>query len=161
MATARVRPAVVETRPQEGENVPSEDGTFVFRLSTGGELVVGRPRGVLKLKVREVLTADQLKDPEIKQIATAFLAIRTIDGNVAPINTQAKFEALLARFANDEELESFMDRYQRLVSPELVHLLEKARAEALDKGIAPGDIADYVAKEVFAYQVRQQQKVRD
>jgi hypothetical protein len=142
-------------------DVPSDSPTFEFKLPDGDIIVCGRPRGVLKLKLREILDAAQLKDPEMVQIATAFLSIQRVGGKPILLHSFNTFAALMDRFGSDELLDEFMSDYQRLTNPGLASVIEKVLKEATDEHLSPEQIQDRITEKVFELEIEKRAKLRD
>jgi hypothetical protein len=143
------------------------DETFQYRLSDGAIITVGKPRGILKLRLRNLLTLDELKDQELVFMAQAMLSIRSIksaDGGLQPptCNNRLQFEALLARFGEDKYLEEFMAHYQKLVNPGIAEVLEKALADAQEQGIVDDEaLKTFLQTRMLEYQREQLASVKN
>ena len=94
-------------QPQEPTHSTQVEDSFTYTLPDGSAIVVGKPRGVMKLKLRDLLTEEQFKDSEIKEIAKAFLSIRNVNGVPPAMRTPEHFEVMLNRFASDDDVDAF------------------------------------------------------
>ncbi len=111
-----------------------DDPTFKFALSNGMVITVGRPRGVLKLRLRNLL-GDFADDSEMQVIGQAFLSIRRWEyGAPMPLNKQIQFEAVLNLFKDDEELDNFINKFRKLTQPELTSAVETVLQQQLEEG---------------------------
>jgi hypothetical protein len=133
-----------------GPAQPPAEETFSFILPSGDQVIVGKPRGVLKLKMRDILTDEQFKDPEIKEIARALLSIKSVGSMPVFMRTPEHFEALLNRFGSDERVDEFMGEWQKFVNPVMYSVVERALQEALDKGLTASAVEEYIAEAVTA-----------
>ena len=129
---------------------PATEETFAFILPSGEQVIVGKPRGVLKLKMRDILTDEQFKDAEIKEIAKALLSVKTVGGVPVFMRTPEHFEALLNRFGSDETVDEFMGEWQKFTNPVMYSVVEKALQEALDKNLTGDAIQEYITEAVVA-----------
>ena len=132
----------------EPPKAPSAEETFSFILPSGEQVIVGRPRGVLKLKMRDILTDEQFKDAEIKEIAKALLSVKTVGNVPVFMRTPEHFEALLNRFGSDEAVDEFMGEWQKFVNPVMYSVVERALQEALDKGLTGDAVQEYITEAV-------------
>lgn len=160
MAIVKTSELAPEGTPESG-SLTANPEIFSFALANGSVVVCGKPRGVLKLRLRAILTPELLEDPEMVNIAQAFLSVQTIDNQPVWLKTANNFEAMMNRFASDEELDRFMTEYNKLVNPELSAAIEGAVNEAEELGLKPDQIKDFVAERVMAVSREQRQKIRD
>jgi len=137
-----------------------DDETFSFILPSGETVLVGKPRGVLKLKMRDILTEGQFADNEIKEMGRAFLSIRGIDGVQPFMRTPEHFEAMLNRFGSDEQVDVFMGEWQKLTNPVVYGIVEVALKEAITKGLVGDAIGDFVTGRVLEETRKQFEKVK-
>jgi len=159
MANARVTPP--GNKPAAPVATDVTDETFNYTLPDGSLVVCGKPRGVLKLRLRNITTEIQRKDPELAAIATAFMCIRTINGKPPVLTTEREFEALVNRFGSDEAVDEFMQLYQNLINPEAAAILKKALELAVENKWETEQIQDYITTEVMKLEVERRNKVRD
>lgn len=122
----------------------AEPTEFTHTTEAGSLIVCGKPQGVLKLRLRRILTPENLADNEIRSIATAFLCIKQIDGIRPMLNNVEHFEALMLRFGSDDDLDEFMGGYQKFVNPEMFAALETAAKEATAKGLMGDKMQEYI-----------------
>lgn len=126
-----------ETPPQPPREMPEPTDAasqYSHQLKDGTVLLVGKPEGVLRLRLRALL-GDMYKEDEYKSIGAAFLSIRKWAGGYpSPLTNPTQFEGMLSRFANDDDLDMFMDKWQKLTQPELSKIVAETFQEALDKG---------------------------
>lgn len=111
---------------------------------TGSVIVCGKPQGVLKLRLRRILTPDHLADSEIRAIGQAFLCIKNIDGMRPSLNTVEHFESIMLRFGSDDSLDEFMGAYQKFSNPEMYAALEKAAREGNEKGLMGDKLQEFI-----------------
>lgn len=154
----------VKTLPEDtataaDESAPTAD-VFKYRLADGKIVEVGRPQGVLKLKLRNILSVEELQDPELVQITTALLSIRSYDGKPLMLNNRLVFDAFLDKFGEDKYIDDFMNHYQKFVDPKLASVIEKAVETAIKEGLSPTDLPAAVTREVMAYQRGKLQEVK-
>lgn len=159
MASTRITKA-----PREQQEVTPEvqEETFTFGLPNGDVLLVGRPKTILKLKLREIFKdhKDQLEDAEIMLMAEAFLCVRTVNGVPETIRTYAQFEGFAYRFGTDALLDEFMYKYRRLKDPEAMDVIELAGKEAVEAGIVkPDEKLAYIQKKLQEFSKEQLGKV--
>jgi hypothetical protein len=155
--TATVSSAPVSTPPP----VQVFEDSFNYTLPNGDIIECGRPPGVLKLRLRDLLTGDLMQDAEMVQIATAFLSIRTINGIKLWIRNYNEFEGLLSRFGSDEGLDRFVKQFMKLTQPGRMEIIDRALDEALDKGLKPEAITEYVAEAAMKYEREQRKRLQD
>jgi len=148
-----------EIKPEEGK-VPTAD-TFRYMLADGKIIEVGRPQGVLKLKLRNILSIEELQDTELVQIATAMLSIRKYDGSSLVLNNRLVFDAFLDKFGQDKYLDDFMNNYQKFIDPRLAEVIQESVEKALKAGTSPTELPAVVAQDVIAYQRRQIEDVKN
>jgi hypothetical protein len=160
LAIVKTSELAPEATPESG-SLTANPEIFNFTLANGSIVVCGKPRGVLKLRLRAILTPELLEDPEMVNIAQAFLSVQSIDNQPVWLKTANNFEAMMNRFASDEELDRFMTEYNKLVNPELSAAIEGAVNEAEELGLKPDQIKDFVAERVMAVSREQRQKIRD
>ena len=158
MAVAKVHAAPTEDHV-ENDVVPVD--TFSYRMSNGCIIVGGKPRGVLKLKLRDLLPKELLDDNEIVSIAQAFLSIRSVDGASLVMRNYNHFEAFMNRFQSDDDLNGFMEKYNELINPEMMETVRAAIDEAKTNGLKPADFEEFITKRVFELSEKQREKVRD
>jgi hypothetical protein len=127
-----VRPSIVDATelPTEAPN------SYRFISVAGVEFIGGRPQGILKLRLRAILTQEQFEDPEIREIARAILSLRTIDGIQPLVRTPEHFEVVLSRFGTDEDIDAFMSAWQKFINPEVFDTVAKAVQDGLSKGLS-------------------------
>jgi len=154
-AAGSVEPGVDSDAPV----APAE--TFKFTLANGTVIVCGKPRGVLKLKMRDILPPELLEDNVISSMAQAFLSIRSVDGAPLWLRNYNHFEAFCNRFRDDEELDAFMEKYNELVNPEMMETVRQAIADAKEQRLKPAEIEDFIVGRVMELNDKQKQKVRD
>lgn len=147
--------------PEGALTVKTQPETFTHTLADGQIVVCGKPQGVLKLRLRNVLDADLLKDPEIKTIAEAFLSIQTVGGLPFHMRTANEFEFFMNRFKSEADLDEFVDKYTHLVNPELAAVLDNAVDEAFEKCLDPDQMKEHVTRATMEYERAQRRKVRD
>lgn len=147
--------------PEASLVAKQQDETFTHTLADGQQIVCGKPQGVLKLKLRQILDADLLKDPEIKTIAEAFLSVRTVGGLPFQIRTSNEFEFFMNRFKSEADLDEFVDKYTHLVNPELAAVLDAAVDEAFERNMDPDAMKEHVTRATMEYERAQRKKVRD
>lgn len=140
--------------------VAKNTDTFEFTLHNGEVIVCGKPRGVLKLRLRNVLDAELLKDPEIVAIATALLCVRTIGGQPQMIHTNGTFQSMLGRFESDDEIDRFMNEYQRFSNPEVAKAIEEVMDLALKGEIAPTEVQDKIAERIMQIELDKRERVK-
>lgn len=133
---------------------------FTYRSETGASILCGKPQGVLKLRLRRILTPENLEDAEVKMIANAFLSIKSIDGMRPLLNTPEHFETVMMRFANDDDLDMFMSQYQKLINPEAYDLLQSAALEGTEKGLTGEALNAFVIEKFRALQLARMQDVK-
>ena len=136
--------APAKAAPRPGPQPIQSEESFSFILPSGEQLIVGKPRGVMKLKMRE-----QFKDAEIKEIARALLSVKTVGGIPAFIRTPEHFEGLLNRFGSDELVDEFMNEWQKFTNPGMHAVITTALAEAMDKGLVGDALQDYITEAVM------------
>jgi hypothetical protein len=126
------RPSTVDALalPTEAPN------SFRFISAAGVEFIGGRPQGILKLRLRAILTSEQFEDPEIKEIGRAILSLRMIDGVPPLVRTPEHFEVVLSRFGTDEDIDAFMSNWQKFINPDVYDTVAKAVSDGLSKGLS-------------------------
>lgn len=136
--------------------------TFKYTTQRGNEIIAGKPRGVLKLKLRNILKLEELeKDMELTQMASAFLSIRTVDGEQPKCSNRLQFEALQNLFGDDADLDGFMNAYQKFVNPEQSEFIEECLREATEAGLVePDEIKAFMTKKLLERAEMNQEKVR-
>jgi hypothetical protein len=134
--------------------------TFEWKLADGSSIVVGKPKGVLKLKLRDLLPADLLKDPEIVGIASAMLCIRTINGHPPILRTYSEFGFLLDRFGTDADVEAFMGEYQKLINPGLAQVVQEAIDEAIRDRLSADDTRALISLKMLEYEAANRERVK-
>jgi hypothetical protein len=140
-AKVRVHPT---PEPQETPAVKPPADTFTFMTPAGVAFVVGRPQGVQKLRLRAVLTTEQMTDPELREIAKALLSVRTIDGAPVTLRSPEHFEITLSRFADDATVDAFMSEWQKFTNPEVYDAVAKALQDGLSKGLSGDKLTEHV-----------------
>lgn len=142
------------------------DETFEFTLADGSVVVVGRPRVVLKMRLRNML-GSFVNDAELQGIARAFLSIRTIQAPgqqpaafLAPGN-QLLFEAFMNRFGSDEVLDTFINKYMRLVNREAFDKTAALLREGMEKGLKGADLQEFVESQAAEYALKTLDELRD
>lgn len=138
----------------------TQEDTFSFVLPDGDAVIVGHPRGVLKLKMRDILTDEQFKDQEIREIAKALLSVRTVGGIGVPMRNPEHFEALLNRFGSDENVDAFMNEWQKFTNPVVYSIVERALMEATDKGLDGEALEQFVKDKVREETLHQAERVK-
>lgn len=129
---------LVPEPPKPAPAIDESDASqfFSHQLKDGAIILVGKPEGVLRLRLRTLL-GDLYKENEYKTIGEAFLSIRKWkSGFPSPLTNPTQFEALLSRFGSDDDLDAFMDKWQKLTQPELTKIVAEAFSEALEKGLS-------------------------
>lgn len=142
-------------------DAPLSAETFEFTLADGSTAVVGKPRGVLKLKLRDILTADELKDLEIVGIATALLSIRSIGGLPIILRAHSDFQFLMERFGSDAALDEFMTKYTKLTNPAVADIIEKTMDYAMEERLSPEDMQELVKRKLMEHEAEQRKKVKN
>jgi hypothetical protein len=146
--------------PVDAPVTKSPEESFNYTLPNGDVIVTGHTRGVIKLKLRDILTDGQFKDAEIKEIGKAFLSIRSAGGVPLFMRTPEHFEAMLNRFGSDENLDAYMNEWQKFANPVVHGIITKAFQEALDKGLMGEAIEHYVNDAVMAEAQKNLEKVK-
>lgn len=125
----------LEKPPQPIVDESDASQFYSHQLRDGTTLLVGKPEGVLRLRLRTLL-GDLYKEEEYKTIGSAFLSIRKWkNGFPSPLTNPNQFEAMLSRFGSDDNLDEFMDKWQKLTQPELTKIVADTFSEALEKGL--------------------------
>jgi hypothetical protein len=143
------------------EQTTTDEPTFSLKLPDGAVVVCGKPQGVMKLRLREILSSDQLKDQELVNIATAFLSIRSVGGQPVLLHSYNTFAALMDRFGSDELLDEFMNEYQQLVNPGMMSAIEEVLKEAAAENLNPDEIQDRITERIFKLEAEKRAKLRD
>lgn len=138
----------------------AEITSFDHTLADGSVVICGKP-GILKLKLRNILTDELIKDPEIKLMAEAFLSIKTVGGLPFQLRTYNEFEFFMNRFKSEADLDDFCTKYTKLVNPELAKILEDALDEGFDQELSQDAIKANIQQKVMAYERQQRKQVRD
>ena len=141
------------------QHVPEESFTHV--LSDGCVITVYKPQGVLRVRLRNLLGDMFSKDEEFKNIATAFLCIKKWSSVPSPLNNSNQFEALMARFKDDADLDEFMEKYAKLTQPELSKILADTMFEALDKGLNDEQTKELVRERTLPFAKARLERLRD
>lgn len=157
MAIVKPHQGDTENRPE----APIQEDTFTHVMGDGSTIVCGKPQGVLKLRLRDILPKDALEDSELVTLASACLSIRTVNGAPLWLKTYNHFEAFLNRFGSDENVDEFTNKYQRLVNPQIMDAVEKALDEAEAQNVKPSEIKDFVAERVMKAQREQKERVKN
>lgn len=125
---------------------PEAPSHFTLTLSNGKTVTCHKPQTVLKLALRRILTPDEMRDNELLEIGKAMLCITSFEGAKPPMRTSAEFEACLSRFGSDDNVDLFMNEWQKLQYPDVHDALTKAATEGMEEGLYGKDLEDYVAK---------------
>lgn len=137
--------------------------TFEYTTKRGFKIKCGKPRGPLKLRLRELLTLEEINDDkELVAIATAFLCVQEVDGEKPKLKTRMQFENMYSQaFADDDDVSGFMNEYQRLSDPEFHEFIEVSSKEALEAGcVTEKEITAFVTKKILERQETNKEKVR-
>jgi hypothetical protein len=142
--------------------VSSEDATFTHVLKDNTRVTVGLPKGVIRLKLRNLLGEHYYKDDELKTIGTAFLSIRNWSGGApSPLMNPTHFDAMIGRFEDDDDLDSFMEKWQELTQPELSAIVKKTLLECMDEGLDQEETRKRITVATLPYAKSKLNKVRD
>lgn len=160
MSEVTIGTASVDGSPQPAAGAVPVEETFSYPLADGTTIVVGKPIGVLKLRLRKLLD-DWIDDKEMVGIATAFLSIRRFEGVASPLLNKVQFEGMLSRFKSDEDLDRFMNKFGALMNPELSDMIKTALSEGLDKGLMGSDLEEYVQRAAMPLAAKELAKLRD
>jgi hypothetical protein len=147
-ANARIKPAPEVTSDEDAAQIAEVPDHFTIALSNGKRVTCHKPRTVLKLLLRRILTPEEMRDNEIVEIAKALLCITSFDGVKPPMRTSAEFEACLSRFGSDEDVDLFMNEWQKLQYPEVHDALTKAAKDGMNEGLYGKELEDFVAKRI-------------
>lgn len=123
---------------------------FTFVTRGGSTIVVGRPGGVQKLRLRRILTQEQMADPEILEIGKAVLCIASFDGVQPPLMNNEHFESVLMRFGSDEDIDLFMSEWQRFANPDVFERVSSALEEGMKKGLMGEKLSEFVTSKMMA-----------
>lgn len=130
--------AEVETGAQAGATTPaaaSAEDTFTHQMGDGSVIIIGKPRAVLKMRIRKLL-GENHKDAELVNIATMFLSIRSIQGPPMPeFTNDLQFEGFMGRFGSDENLDECLNKFASLMNPEETEIVKTTILEALERGM--------------------------
>ena len=135
--------------------------SFVHTLADGCIITVFKPQGVLRVRLRNLLGDVFSKDDEFKNIATAFLCIKKWSSVPSPLNNPNQFEALMARFKDDADLDEFMEKYSKLTQPELSKILADTMFEAMDKGLNDEQTKELVRERTLPFAKARLERLRD
>lgn len=150
-ATAREMPAAGAAQVAD---------TFTVTLKNNSVIVGRKAPGVLKLRLRRLL-GDMHGDPDMVVIGSAILGIITFDGVPPVLRTATEFEAFMDRFGNDDELNRFVNAYQRFVDPEAMDTIELALDQGVSQGLVGDALQAFIARRAMEYQRERLDKVRD
>lgn len=139
----------------------ADEDSFSFTLPDGSVVVTAQPKGVLKLKLREILPAEMLADEEIKRIATALLSIRTIDGQPVLIHSYATFQALMNRFGSDTQLDTYMEKYLQFTNPAWGQMVTDVLEEAAKEGYSPAQIEERMREKFMEHELAKREKLKN
>lgn len=140
--------------------IPPEE-SFTHTLKDGCEVTVFKPSTVLRVRLRKLLGESYYKDDEFKNIGTAFLCIRKWSTVPSPLGNPNQFDAMLSRFANDDDLDAFMEKYSKLTQPELTKVLATAMEEALEQDLDEAQTRALVRERTLPFAKARLEKLRD
>lgn len=146
---------------QKVTELSPDEQTFTFQLPDGEVVVCGKPRGVLKLKLREVLSPDMLKDVEMVNITTALLSVKTVGGKPVLLHSFSTMAALMDRFGDDATLDEFMEKYQALTNPALTEVIAEVMERASREKLKPEQINEAITEAVFKIEADKRKRLRD
>lgn len=155
----------MDQEPGAGESsasVPARaDGTFTVTLPSNGAVIVAhRPLGVLTLRLKRLVGADY-NDPMIQAMATAVLGIVSYNGEKPVITRPLEFDAFLQRFGTQDDMDFYLNAFQRFVNPEAMELVDEAVTEGLAQGLSGDALTAHVQKRSFELQRKHMEAVRD
>jgi hypothetical protein len=134
--------------------------TFTVTLKNGSVIIGRKAPGVLKLRLRRLL-GDMHNDPDMVVIGSAILGITTFDGAPPVLRTSTEFEGFLDRFGSDDELNRFVNAYQRFVDPEAMDTIELALEQGVSQGLIGDALQAFIARRAMEYQRERLEQVRD
>lgn len=134
--------------------------TFTHKLKDGAVITVGMPPGVLRVRLRAML-GELYRDPEYQEIGRAFLSITKWEGVPSPLINKMQFEAMMTRFESDEDLDFFMEKFQKLTQPELMDAIASVMSEALDKNLSNDEAASLMREKTKPLAEARLQRLRD
>lgn len=136
------------------------DGTFSITLPSNSAVIVARkPQGVLTLRLKRLVGADY-SDPVIAAMATAVIGIVSYNGEPPVLRTSTEFEAFLARFGTQDDMDFYINAFQREVNPEAMALVDTAVTEGLEQGLSGDALTAFVAKKSIELQRAHMESVR-
>lgn len=144
----------------DDEVLVSVPETFTHKLKDGAVITVGKPPGVLRVRLRAML-GELYKDNEYQEIGRAFLSITKWEGIPSPLSNKMQFEALMSRFSSDDDLDLFMEKFQKLTQPELVEAITAVMEEALDKNLSNDEAASLMREKTKPIAEARLQRLRD
>jgi len=142
---------------------PTAPDHFTHTSERGFAIVTGKPRGILKLKLRDLLTLEEMRDDaELVKIATACLSIRAVNGEAPRLRNNTQFRAFLDQtFGSDSDINTFMDEYQKFTDPEGYEFIRSTLKEAVDAGKTSDDeIVEFMKAKYIERQSAETEKVR-
>ncbi len=144
-------PATVKVKPvaaPEADAAPENPTSFTIQLSNGSMVTCHKPTTVLKLRLRRILSKEELEDNELREIAKALLCITDFDGIKPPLRTPAEFEIFLSRFSTDDDVDRFMSEWQKLNYPDVYDALTAAVSEGTEQGLYGTELESFVAAKI-------------
>jgi hypothetical protein len=146
--------------PEVPASVIEQPDTFNWAFPNGDVAVVGKPQGVLRMKIYNILDADLRSDVEMVNMATAFLSIQTIAGRPPIMRTYGEFLALMERFGSDAKLDDFLKEYQKLINPELSKLIDDTINEGLKRKLKASELKEFMGERMMEFEAENRSKVK-
>jgi hypothetical protein len=141
--------------------VDINDPTFTHKLIDGVTITVGKPVGIIRVKLRALLD-DYIKDTEFTEIGRAFLSIRRWDGGPpSPLGSKGQFLGMLARFKSEDDLDEFMEKWQKLTMPEATRIAATAVLEAMEAGMSEDATREHIRQATLPLAREKLERLRD
>lgn len=145
----------VETKPES-----AGEPYFEHTLVDGTVVRVSKPRGVIRMRLRALL-GEAYSDAEMQAIGTAFLSITNWNGAPSPLQNSTQFEAMMCRFSSEEDLDFFMEKFQKLRQPELSRAVALAMEQALERGLNQDQTAELIRQASLPFAKARIERLKD